>query len=102
MLSEQAALYIQSKWTWLRGYEKEHPKLTKIMPIGIRSLESMIRIATAYAKLRLSGYVELPDAVNSLKLFMKAFYGGYQEVNPQFFKDEADVLTIGREIRYRK
>lgn len=47
------------------------------MPIGIRSLESMIRIATAYAKLRLSSSIELVDAVNSLKMFMKAFYGGY-------------------------
>ena len=47
------------------------------MPIGIRSLESMIRISTAYAKLRLSTSVELSDAVNSLKLFMKAFYGGH-------------------------
>ena len=58
------------------------------MPIGIRSLESMIRISTAYAKLRLSSTIDLADAVNSLKLFMKAFYGGYHEVNPDFFKDE--------------
>lgn len=58
------------------------------MPIGIRSLESMIRIATAYAKLRLSPSVDLVDAVNSLKLFMKSFYGGYTEISSEFFKEE--------------
>lgn len=47
------------------------------MPIGIRSLESMLRLATAYAKLRLAKNVEMVDAVNSLKLYMKAYYGGY-------------------------
>ena len=72
------------------------------MPIGIRSLESMIRISTAYAKLRLSSTVDLVDTVNSLKLFMKAFYGGYSEVNPEFFKEEQDLLQIGREVRYKR
>ena len=33
------------------------------MPITIRSLESMVRLSTAYAKLRLSDTIEIRDVV---------------------------------------
>lgn len=72
------------------------------MPIGIRSLESMLRLATAYAKLRLAKNVEMVDAVNSLKLYMKAYYGGYQEISPNFFKEEFAYLELGREKKVFK
>ncbi len=66
------------------------------MPITIRSLESLIRISTAYAKLRLSKKIAMRDVVHAFKLFMKSFYGGYEKIDPNFFKNELKILNIGR------
>lgn len=57
----------------------------KILPISIRSLESIIRLSYAFAKLRLSKLVEIPDAINSLFIYLKAFYGGYENLSENFF-----------------
>lgn len=53
-LTLDAANFISEKWTHLRKKETELEKLTRIIPMSVRSLESMVRIATAYSKLRLS------------------------------------------------
>ena len=67
------------------------------MPISIRSLEAIIRLSTAYAKMRLSNKVELIDCVNGLQIFMKSFYDGYERVSAKFFtKQELHLLEKGR------
>ena len=96
VLTEEATEYVSSKWAELRRIEKERQKLTIIMPISIRSLESMIRISSALAKLRLSKKVEKRDVVQGLVLYMKAFYGGYEEIDANFFKHEEDLLNLGK------
>lgn len=47
------------------------------MPISIRSLEALIRLSTAYAKMRLSREVEVRDAVNAFYMYMYSFYNGF-------------------------
>jgi len=42
----------------------------------------MIRIASAYAKLRLSNMVEIRDAVAALQIYTKAFYSGFKNIDP--------------------
>ena len=66
------------------------------MPISIRSLEAIIRLSTAYAKLRLSDLVEIQDCVNGLKMFMKSFYSGYEKISEKFFDNYKEQLKMGR------
>lgn len=54
VMSQEAGQLITEKWSEIRKKEKENQRITKILPISIRSLESIIRLAYGYAKLRLS------------------------------------------------
>lgn len=72
------------------------------MPISIRSLEGIIRLSTAYAKLRLSNFVEMQDAVQALRLFTKAFYSSFKEIDKNFFKNKEELLSLGRELQKMK
>lgn len=96
-MTEKAAALIVEKWSFIRQREKNDKNLTKIMPISIRSLESLIRISTAYAKLRLSKKVEVRDVVNALKIFLYAFYNGYEKIDENFFMGYENYLKEGRE-----
>ncbi len=65
--------------------------------MSIRSLESVIRISTAYAKLRLSSEIGLRDAVMAFSLYLFAFYGGYYNIDPNFFKGiDKSILSSAR------
>ena len=66
------------------------------MPISIRSLEAIIRLSTAYAKMRLSRSVNVRDAVNAFNIYMYSFYNGYKNIDENFFKDKEDELLLGR------
>lgn len=71
----------------------EKEKRNKVGCITIRSLESLIRLATAYAKLRQSHEISLIDCSKAFKIFFDAFYGGFEQVDPLFFKGIDDVAT---------
>ena len=96
-MTQKAGEFICNKWSYMREKEKRKPKMIKILPISIRSLESIIRLSTAYAKLRLSKEIDIQDAVQALKLFTKAFYSGYKEIDENFFKEYEGCLKMGRE-----
>lgn len=46
----------------------------KVLPITIRSYETLIRLSTAHAKLRLSSQVEIVDCVEAFKLVVFSLY----------------------------
>ena len=95
-LTEESSDYISEKWALIRKIENEKEKLTKIMPITIRSLESLIRMSTAYAKMRLSKKVEKRDCVQAFRIFLNAFYGNFECIDPAFFREEKNLLKLGR------
>jgi DNA replicative helicase MCM subunit Mcm2 (Cdc46/Mcm family) len=70
--------------------------MAKILQASIRSLESIIRLSYAYAKLRMSKIVEIQDAVHSLYIYLESFYGGYENVNKIFFEGYEEYLVIGK------
>jgi DNA replicative helicase MCM subunit Mcm2 (Cdc46/Mcm family) len=51
--------------------------MIKILPASIRSLESIVRLSYAYAKLWMSKFVEIEDAVHALHIYLESFYGEY-------------------------
>lgn len=71
--------------------------MVKILPVSIRSLESIIRLSYAYSKLRLSRTVETQDAVNALYLYLQAFYGGYENVDKDFFSGYENLIKEDKE-----
>lgn len=47
---------------------------TKVLPVTIRSYETLIRLSTAHAKLRLSSQIEIVDCVEAFKLVVFSLY----------------------------
>lgn len=58
MLSSEASAYIANAYASLRSKEGE----SKTLPVTARTLETMIRLATAHAKCRFSNEVSQEDA----------------------------------------
>ena len=70
-LSTEAGSYLAGLWTRLRTAEKEGGR-TAVMPITVRSLETLIRLATACAKVKLSSVVEISHCLQAERLFRLA------------------------------
>lgn len=69
MLSEEASTFIAGQYALLRGMESN-----KTLPVTARTLETMIRLATAHAKSRLSDIVEEQDAKAAKDLINFAYF----------------------------
>ena len=89
VLTDEARNYIVSKWSRLRELDtaREKKKIARIRPIDVRTLDSVIRLSTAYTKFRLSERVEVPDCINAFNLFINVYYGSCKNLDPQFFND---------------
>ena len=66
-------------WTFLREHEKnkrsEDKMSTKVLPITIRTHETLIRLSTAHAKLRMSPEIEPVDCFEAFKLVTYSLEG---------------------------
>ena len=90
-MSDQSKQYLSHSWTKMRqtdAMKAKHKKFNRIMPVTIRSLESLIRLSTSFAKMRLSPSVDVSDCGNALLLYFHCYYGGYQNFDEQFFSDQ--------------
>ena len=92
-LTDDSNELICKKWTRLRFLDNDYAKNSgnRIIVQTIRSLESLIRISTAYAKLRLSSKVETIDVYRAFELFNRAFYGGTDKIDTTFWSDVSFV-----------
>ena len=85
ILSDESIELLSNLWACLR--EKElHGKAnmeTKVLPVTIRSYETLIRLSTAHAKLRLSSYVELEDCVQAFQLVVYTLYKNEKELDKE-------------------
>ncbi|VDN58465.1 unnamed protein product [Dracunculus medinensis] len=68
VLTEEAAAYISKSYTELRSFDTSKTDQERTMPVTVRQLETMIRLATAMAKARFSKEVEQEDAENAFNL----------------------------------
>ena len=73
-LTREATEYISKSWSNLRERSISDDYKGKTIPVTVRTLESLIRLATAFAKARLSQKVEKQDALNAVDLLTNSFF----------------------------
>ena len=76
--TDESKAFITNEWSSLR--QKDFDTLAsksnkRVMPITVRTLESMIRLATSHAKLRLSSKIELKDCEIAVELMTYTLFG---------------------------
>jgi len=73
-LTEEACLMIGEHYSILRRIDTDVADMAKTQPITARTLETLIRLATAHAKARLSTLVESEDAAAAINLVQHSCY----------------------------
>ena len=73
-LSDEAALYISNCWSKLRSFDEENDSNFRAVPITVRTLETLIRLSTAHAKIRLAKSVNQEDCEAAMELMNYALF----------------------------
>ena len=83
VIKDEAIDFISSTWTQLRqrDVDESYARGPRTMTITIRTLETLIRIATAHAKMRLSKEVELIDCQVAKELLNFALFNEENDDN---------------------
>ncbi len=90
VITQEASEKIQSYYVELRKIGKEQ----NTFPVTARQIEGIIRLAEANAKLRMSAYVELPDAERAIALADFVLHEIF--IDRETGKLDSDVVTIGQ------
>jgi DNA replication licensing factor MCM3 len=73
-LTDSSIELLSNLWATLREKDMNETNTQKVLPITIRSYETLIRLSTAHAKLRLSSTVELVDCKEAFRLMVFCLY----------------------------
>ena len=90
-LTKEACDYIVEQYTELRNIDLTQSDLKRTQVVTARALETMIRLATAHAKSRLSMKVELEDAEEAMELVHFAYFKRVLE-KPKKHKQKSEQL----------
>ena len=129
-LTKEAEIFISKAYAKLRDYKIEikNEFKTEVIPITVRSLKSLIKIATAFAKSRLSQKIEKIDCINTLELFCNMVFNENDEFydnsigegkekgtkrkkkkknkseikEEKTIKDNSEIITLKEEDEYRE
>ncbi|XP_068136133.1 DNA replication licensing factor MCM3 [Hyperolius riggenbachi] len=74
VLTSDAANYIAEEYTRLRNQDQMSTDVARTSPVTARTLETLIRLSTAHAKVRMSKAVELQDAEAAVELVQYAYF----------------------------
>lgn len=74
VLTEEASEVIAEEYSRLRSEELMDSDVARTQPVTARTLETMIRLATAHAKARMARKVTLEDAQAALELIHYAYF----------------------------
>ncbi|KAG9348074.1 hypothetical protein JZ751_004099 [Albula glossodonta] len=74
VLTQEASDYIAEEYSKLRSHDQVNSENARTMPVTARALETMIRLATAHAKARMSKTINLADAEAALELMQFAYF----------------------------
>ncbi|XP_075684451.1 maternal DNA replication licensing factor mcm3 isoform X1 [Rhinoderma darwinii] len=87
VLSHEAADHISQEYAKLRSHDEINNDRARTMPVTARALETLIRLATAHAKVRMSKTIDRQDAEMALELVQFAYF---KKVLPKEKKLEKD------------
>jgi len=73
-LTKEASDTIAEEYSRLRSQDSEHTDMARTTPITARALETLIRLATAHAKARLSNKVLQQDAEAAIEMVQFAYF----------------------------
>ena len=96
-LSESAVEEIQNFFVALRG---QYSEKDRSLPISVRQLESLIRMAEASARIRLSDVAEAEDARRAIRLLFS--YLAEVAFDPETGKLDVDRATGGMPAKKRE
>merc|ERR1712106_997821 len=84
------------------GQDTEHSDMARTQPVTPRALETLIRLATAHAKARLSRAVESEDADAAIEMVSYAYFKKVMEKKKKKAADESEDDEEVTEPRKRK
>ncbi|KAM4028886.1 maternal DNA replication licensing factor mcm3-like isoform 2-T2 [Anomaloglossus baeobatrachus] len=87
VLTSEAADHISHEYAKLRSHDEMNNDRARTMPVTARALETMIRLATAHAKVRMSKTIDRQDAEIALELVQFAYF---KKILPKEKKLEKD------------
>ncbi|KAL8173083.1 UNVERIFIED_CONTAM: MCM DNA helicase complex subunit [Gekko kuhli] len=96
VLTEEAAAFIAKSYSELRSQEQVNSEVARTCPITARTLETLIRLATAHAKARMCKTIDEVDAGAALDLVQFAYFKKVLEKEKKRKKqarDDADQET---------
>lgn len=73
----------------------------RVLPITIRSYETLIRLSTAHAKLRLSSEIEIVDCTEAFKLVVYSLYKNEKELDKELMEAIRTVMGNANEFEKR-
>ncbi|KAG8442095.1 hypothetical protein GDO86_011042 [Hymenochirus boettgeri] len=74
VLTQEAADFISQEYSKIRNHDQMNNDSARTMPVTARALETMIRLSTAHAKVRMSKTIDLQDADAALELVQFAYF----------------------------
>ena len=101
-LTRESTEFISKSWSKLREKSMTDEWKGKVVPITVRTLESLIRIATAFAKARLSQKVEREDAENALELLASSFFHETDVIENNEEESQMDLVEEEEEEKQKK
>ncbi|XP_018603206.1 DNA replication licensing factor MCM3-like isoform X1 [Scleropages formosus] len=101
VLTQEASDYIAEEYSKLRSRDQVDLESARTMPVTARALETMIRLATAHAKARMSKTIELVDAEVALELMQFAYFKKVLEKVKKVPDDPLDVSQSQKQTSQR-
>ncbi|XP_023679466.2 MCM3 minichromosome maintenance deficient 3 (S. cerevisiae), like isoform X1 [Paramormyrops kingsleyae] len=74
VLTQEASDHIAEEYSRLRSHDQVNSDTARTIPVTARALETMIRLATAHAKARMSKTIDMVDAEAALELIQFAYF----------------------------
>lgn len=93
MLTKEACDLISNKYAELRSKDMSQVDVAKTQPVTARTLESLIRLATAHAKARISKIVDVQDVEASIDLIYFAYFKEVSQKNSKLNKISREKIN---------